>query len=334
MAVLDLAGALKSNPKGLEGYLAMRDEAMKGSQPKPALIDGIMGAEEFARLDLPAPKMFLDPIVGDRKIILITGYRGVGKTWAALSIVDCITRGIPWGPWETVEPTVCFYLDGEMSCQDTQARIRGLNPCGERRAPLFLYLDSYMSTLGLPRASMLNRQWREEIKQILLNLDVKVFAVDNISSLTGGLDENSKQEWDPINQWLIDLRFAGITSILLHHTNKTGAQRGTSAREDNIDLSIILKQPADYEADKGADFILSFSKSRVAFDDLGKLQDVHFTLGTDRDGRLAWTWQRAKSERKREILALLDAGEAISDIAALVGVSKQYVSKVNQERKR
>lgn len=300
----------------------------------PTLIDGIIGAEDFARLDLPAPTTYLDPIVTGRKIILISGYRGVGKTWAGLSIADSITRGIAWGPWEAVTPAACFYLDGEMACQDIQARIRGLNPAGERRAPLLLYSDAYASTLGLPRASILNPQWRAEIQKILLDLGVKVFVIDNLSSLTGGLDENSKQEWDPVNQWLISLRFAGITSIMLHHVGKGGQQRGTSGREDNIDLSIVLKQPADYEADQGADFTLSVTKSRVGIDDLGKLRDVHFTLGADAGGVLTWTWQWAKSEKRSEILALLDAGESVTDIAALVGVSKPYVSKVNRERKR
>ncbi len=304
------------------------------TKAKPTLIDGIIEAEDFARLNLPAPTTYLHPIVTDRKIILVSGYRGVGKTWAGLSIVDSITRGISWGPWPAVTPAVCFYLDGEMPCQDIQARIRGLNPAGERRAPLYLYSDAYASTLGLPRASILNPQWRGEMQKILLDREVRVFVIDNLSSLTGGLDENSKQEWDPINQWLIGLRFAGITTIMLHHVGKGGQQRGTSAREDNIDLSIVLKQPADYEADQGADFTLSITKSRVGIDDLGTLRDVHFTLVAGQGGALTWSWQWAKAERRSEILALLDAGESVTEIAALVGVSKQYVSKVNRERKR
>jgi putative DNA primase/helicase len=88
------------------------------------------------------------------------------------------------------------------------------------------------------------------MKRIILTRGVKLWAVDNIASLASGIDENAKKEWDPINSWLLDLRFAGITTLLLHHTNKEGGQRGTSAREDNIDTSLILKQPADYEADR------------------------------------------------------------------------------------
>ena len=170
------------------------------------------------------------------------------------------------------------------------------------------------------------------MKRMLLTRGVKLWVIDNIASLASGIDENLKRDWDPVNSWLLDLRFAGISTVLLHHTNKEGGQRGTSAREDNIDMSIILKQPADYEADKGADFILTFSKSRVSFDDLKQVQDIHFTLVTDDAGNLAWEWQRVKAERKQEIIDLLDAGTSITETAKLVGCAKSYVSKLNKDR--
>ena len=63
------------------------------------------------------------------------------------------------------------------------------------------------------------------MKQILLTRKVKLWVVDNLASLASGLDENKKQDWDPINSWLLELRFAGISTIMLHHmTIKTGAK--------------------------------------------------------------------------------------------------------------
>jgi putative DNA primase/helicase len=294
---------------------------------KYSIKDGILGAEDFVRLNLPSIHKYLDPIVGERRIILLTGWRGVGKTWTGLSIADCITRGLPFGPWPVREPVVCCYLDGEMACQDSQERLLGLNPSGERRAPLFIYSDAHMNAMGLPRASLLNKRWREEMKTILIDLGVKVFFIDNIASLAPGIDENSKQAWDPVNQWLIELRFAGITSILLHHTNKDGGQRGTSAREDNLDMSIILKQPSDYSPESGADFIMSFSKSRVAYDDLKKMQDIRFTL-TQEDGHLVWTWREVKGEIRDEVMRMIDQGMDYKDIASALGITKGRISQI------
>ncbi len=321
MADFNLATALEQNPKPLKQYMA---------DQKPNLIDGILSAGQFLKLKLPETRTFIDPIIGERRMILLTGWRGVGKTWAGLSMVDSITRGVPFGPWPVVNPVPCCYLDGEMAVQDIQARYRGLNPGGQQVAPLLFYSDAYMNSLGLPRASLLNKRWRQDVKALLNDLGVKVFVIDNIASLAGGIDENSKRDWDPVNQWLIDLRFSGITSILLHHVNKDGGQRGTSAREDNIDLSIMLKQPSDYSQDFGADFILSFNKTRVPLSDLNKMQDIRFTL-TERDGRLSWLWREVKAEIRQETIRMIDQGMDYKDIAVALGISKGRISQIKSD---
>ena len=49
---------------------------------------------------------------------------------------------------------------------------------------------------------------------------------------------------------------------MVHHTGKNGAQRGTSAREDNIDVSISLTKVEDDYSFRGAMFMVNFTKSR------------------------------------------------------------------------
>ena len=83
------------------------------------------------------------------------------------------------------------------------------------------------------------------MKSILLTRKIELWIIDNLASLASGLDENAKKDWDPINAWLLELRFAEISTIMLHHVNKDGGQRGTSAREDNLDISVLLKSPHD-----------------------------------------------------------------------------------------
>jgi putative DNA primase/helicase len=321
MTNFNLAEHLERNPGPLKPFMAGH---------KPTLIDGILSAGQFLKLNLPETRTYIDPIIGERRTILLAGWRGVGKTWAGLSMVDCITRGVSFGPWPVVNSVPCCYLDGEMAVQDIQSRYRGLNPNGEQSKPLFFYSDAYMNTLGLPRASLLNKRWRQDVKALLNDLGVKVFVIDNIASLAGGIDENSKRDWDPVNQWLIDLRFAGVTTILLHHTNKDGGQRGTSAREDNIDLSIMLKQPSDYSPESGADFIMSFNKTRVPLSDLHKIQDTRFTL-TDSEGALTWLWRPVKAEIRDEAIRMIDQGMDYKDIAAALGISKGRISQIKSE---
>jgi hypothetical protein len=305
---------------------------------KPADIDDpffcmnecIYSAEEFTEIELPEKEYYLIPIVSDSSIIMIIGYRGLGKSWFGLSICICIVQGLPLGPWKAGVPVPYLYLDGEMAAQDTQKRLLNLNPKKIYYQPLFIYSDAIMNKEGYPKANLLNEKWREFMKKLLLEFKVKVFVIDNIASLSGGIDENAKKDWDPINSWLINLRHSGVTSVLLHHASKDGGQRGTSAREDNIDLSIVLKKPPNSSPEKGADFIVSFSKSRVPYEYLQFMQDTRFTLGKNEHGETIWTWGASRAEVKKEILRLLNEGKTYDEIHADLKIARGSITSTRK----
>jgi len=292
----------------------------------------MLEADNFMILDLPVKTKILNPWLTEQEIILISGWRGTGKTWFGLSIFDAISRQQPFGPW-SIETTVpCLYIDGEMNSGDVQERLMILERGNHsrRRSPLFIYSDAYANSLGIPRANLRSQRWREQIKGFAIDKGIKLIGFDNIASLAAGIDENVKREWDPINQWLLELRFSGISSVLFHHTNKEGDQRGTSAREDNIDISIMLFQPYDYCSDQGARFIVKFKKTRISTKELHLLQDYEFQL-TETDRGIEWVWDNPKKRNKAEILRLLDEGITQTDIVKTLGVDKGYVSRVKTQ---
>ena len=47
-----------------------------------------------------------------------------------------------------------------------------------------------------------------------------------------------------------------------HHSNRLGGSRGISKPEDALNLMIQLTRPEGYTADQGAEFVVSFEKSR------------------------------------------------------------------------
>jgi putative DNA primase/helicase len=218
-----------------------------------------------------------------------------------------------------------------MTIQDDRERIEALRLNFERENSLYFYSDAYANQMGLPRAHLNNEAWRQKIKRILLTRKVKLWVVDNLASLASGLDENTKKDWDPINSWLLELRFAGISTIMLHHVNKDGGQRGTSAREDNLDISIMLKSPHDYAPEDGARFIVHFSKARVQTKFLNHIGDTEFKLLYDQDGQLVWTWGSVKKEIKNEILRLLDEGLSQTDVKNTLNIDKAYVSRTRKQ---
>ncbi len=80
-----------------------------------ALEDIVLDSDSFLDLKVKERQRFLGPWLAEGSITLAPGWRGSGKTWLGLSIVDTITRGGSLGPWEVETPVPCLYLDAEMT---------------------------------------------------------------------------------------------------------------------------------------------------------------------------------------------------------------------------
>ena len=322
----------KNAEEAAERLSILIDQAGPYQPPKKTSIDDvIMPASEFYNLDFPERQELLFPWLKEDSINLISGWRGCGKTWFALGVLDAVSRGGNFGPWECKNSVPCLFLDGEMTIQDDRERIESLNLYSDRECPIYIYPDAYANQLGLPRAHLVNESWRQTMKRILTTRKIKLWVIDNLASLAGGLDENSKRDWDPINSWLLELRFAGISTIMLHHVNKDGGQRGTSAREDNLDISAMLKAPHDYTPEDGARFIVHFNKARVQTKYLNLIGDAEFKLIQGESGKHVWTFGDIKRERKIEIIRMLDEGVKQIEIAETLEITRGQVSKIRKK---
>lgn len=118
---------------------------------------------------------------------------------------------------------------------------------------------------------------------------------------------------------------------MLHHESKEGKQRGTSAREDNLDYSIQLKYPSDYTPEDGCRFVVHFTKARVKTSDLNLISNTEFHLNQNESGQTVWTYKNVKAERKLEVIKMLDEGFDQKAIAEAMGISKGYISKIKKK---
>ncbi|MBW2090669.1 MAG: AAA family ATPase [Deltaproteobacteria bacterium] len=333
-------------PKGdLTDWLQKIGDPVEAGERLAILIDGaepyeppqektiedlIITAQDFSKIQLDEKLIYLDPWIKENSITLLSGWRGSGKTWVGLSILKAVANQEGFGPWECKSSVPCLFLDGEMPVEDVQERIKALGLGKPTKSPFFVYSDARANQYGLPKAHLANETWRKKMKDLLLKRNIRLWVIDNLASLASGLDENARKDWDPINQWLLELRFAGVATIMLHHTNKDGGQRGTSAREDNIDVSAILKAPRNYQPEDGARLIIHFTKARIANAKLPLIADTEFQL-QDENGQYVWTCTNVKKARRVEILRMLDEGLDQKTIAETLGVAKSYVSKVRKK---
>jgi putative DNA primase/helicase len=292
----------------------------------------ILDAEEFLKLKIQARKRFLAPWLTEGSITLLSGWRGSGKTWLAVSILDTVTKGGSLGPWKVENPVPCLYLDAEMPIDDTQQRLQSFNNSGPRLAPLYVYSEHLASERGVRRAHITSDYWRTALEEYLTEMGIKLWILDNISSCTPGLDESAKKDWDEVNQWLLKLRFKGIATIPLHHTGKKGDQRGTSGREDHITNSIIISPLPVQNTLEVCRFKMRFTKKRVSYMEADLVADTTMTLkDTNGDGCLCWQFSEPTSQKKQQIYQMLDESCEQKEICKILGVSKGYVSRIKTE---
>jgi putative DNA primase/helicase len=310
-----------------QDYDRQEREAIQAENPLPRIIEGILELENFVALPLPERKKYLDPWLLESSINMIYGPRGVGKTMFGFSILEAVARGAAFGPWGAGESVNVLYLDGELVMADFQERANYFKK-DSYLSKFYVYSTHHLSLLGLRNANLGDKTWQKEMTDVLKYLQVKLWVIDNIASLTSGIDENLKHEWDPINQWFLKLRFAGISTIFQHHTGKEKLQRGTSGREDNIDISILLDYPKGYFKEDGCKFVAIFEKARIRQRDLTLIADTEFSLETDENNSHVWTYANLRISNKKAVLELRDKGQSQKKIAETLDLSEGYVSKI------
>jgi hypothetical protein len=298
--------------------------------PSLDLSKGLLTADSFLSLEIIHRKPLIEPWLSEGCIGIAVGWRGVGKSHFLMSVGEAISKCAPLGPWTVKNAVPVLYLDGEMVASEYQERTWAVGKLipGERQAPFLVYNDHYAtSVLGLPKVNLTKEEHRQAVTKMCLECGVKVLLLDNISSLCPGLEENKKDQWDPMNQWLLALRFQGISTVFAHHAGKDGSQRGTSGREDNLDFSISLEYPPNYSIEQGCHFIVKFKKARVRTSQLPLIADVEFQL-TEKDGIPVWAWDDVKTRTSTQIVRLLSEGMKQGEVAEILKISKGQVSKL------
>ena len=122
-----------------------------------------------------------------------------------------------------------------------------------------------------------------------------------------------------------------MSILFIHHSGKTGLQRGTSRREDTLDTVITLKRPSDYEPEQGARFEVHLEKARGLMGE--DVSPFEATLTEDEHGNQAWTVKSLKAVTLQRVIELEKEGLNQRDIAKELGLSKSTVNRLLMQAK-
>ena len=241
--------------KSAEEFLAL---AATASDRRIRLV--VSDADTFLEKHIPPREVLMktradSAIFYAQSINQIFAWRGTGKTYIALGIVNALASGSKFLTWSASRPTRVLYVEGEIPASQLQDRLKQVivKPSKNLR---IITLDEQPDN-EIP--SLLSEYGRKLIEEAIDNAEVLV--LDSISTLFN-FSTNDEENWLAVNAWLKKLRSKGLCIIFLHHAGKQGLQRGSSKAEDLLDTSIKLEQPLDYRIEEGLRANLTFDKTR------------------------------------------------------------------------
>ena len=291
----------------------------------PSLVALDLG--EFLSMPIPNRGFLLEPVLPVQGIGIMYAPRGIGKTFAALSVAVAVASGGAVFNWRAPMPKRTLYVDGEMPAIAMQTRlaalISGVAAPSHTKKNLAIITPDLQPCL-MPDLSTISGQMM--LEPYLKGVDMVV--LDNIATLCRTGKENESQSWQIIQSWLLDLRRRGITVLLIHHAGKSGDQRGTSAREDIMDTVISLRRPREYNVTEGARFEVHLTKARGILGDDAKSFEANLVM---EGNALHWRIKELEDVELEELKRLLSDGYSIRDCAEEMGKSKGAIQRLKKK---
>jgi putative DNA primase/helicase len=152
-----------------------------------------------------------------------------------------------------------------------------------------------------------------------------LLILDNQSTLFPSVRENEADDWAPLQGWFLSLRRRGVSVLLIHHAGKGGVQRGTSRREDALDVVMALRRPEDYRSEQGARFEVHLEKARGIVGEAARPFEAQYEV---KDGAALWTTRNIEDVTLARVLSLKSEGLSLREIAEETGISKSRVQRM------
>lgn len=305
----------------LELFLRSTAPARAGHKP--------IDLPELIMMQLKPRTFVLEPILPVKSIAMLYSWRGSGKTFFLLELTYTIASGSGnCFCWSIPGTRPVLYVDGEMDSTELQERMRGIVVAHEGHLPDPGMMRFITPDLEDRSPEIITPDGRRRIEDQLKGGELLI--LDNLSSLIPSGEERETEDWAIVQEWLLKLRRCGYTTLFAHHAGKGGGQRGTSNREDVLNLVINLRRPSDYSPEDGlrAEVIFEKVRGRVTGE---AVQPFEIRLTTDERGRACWTRRPLKELLEKQAYEMLAAGMNNREIADDLKMSRYQVYRLRKK---
>ena len=168
-------------------------------------------------------------------VVLIYGPGGDGKSMSAWTIGKHVAMGTPFmvrGKLMPVDQGPVLILNGDQAMSQVQDQLQEVD--FPKDAPVHIQTNW-------------NLRQVDRFADLVNEIKPKLVVIDSLIGCSGGnaFDENKSEFASPLYQLarLNGSLFAATTILIVHHANKQGGFRGTSAIRDAVDETWSLKRP-------------------------------------------------------------------------------------------
>jgi hypothetical protein len=212
-----------------------------------------MTIQELAKLD--TRREFLIPdVLPHPSVVLIYGAGGDGKSMSAWTLAKHVATGAPFvvrGKHVPVQKGPVLLLNGDQPLVQLKEQLEEVD--------YPLDSDTHIQTdWALQRYA--------QFVKLMNDIKPKLVVIDSLIGCSGGraFDENKSDFATPL-YWLTrnnGVLFPASTILVVHHANRQGGFRGTSAIRDAVDETWSLKKPAKGLAVPAHSRLITIEKSR------------------------------------------------------------------------
>ena len=216
---------------------------------------GIMTVQELMELDTRREYLIPD-VLPTPSVVLIYGAGGDGKSMSAWALAKHIADGSPFlvrGNLVPVKQGPVLLLNGDQPLTQLKEQLEEVD---------------FPMTHHTKLQTDWQLQYYAQFIKLMERYEPKLVVIDSLIGCSGGraFDENKSDFAQPL-YWLTrnnGVLFPKTTILIIHHANKNGGFRGTSAIRDAVDETWALTKPSEEEASKIGRYsrLITIEKSR------------------------------------------------------------------------
>lgn len=269
------------------------------------------------------PKYLVDNLLVENKVSMIFAEPGTIKSWTALDIAACVSAGLPWLGERNVMQGRVLYVDFEDGSYEFHRRICLLTGHANRPDLGYAYAPG----------NIVEKEWWTRLEKLVKANEIRFVVIDTLAGATPGIDENDRNAADPLTYagWFTES--TGATILFLHHANKSGDIRGTSAFKATVDTLFKLETVEDEGGAHKAKLTCVKSGQKKVFPihleltDDGLRRYEHESKNSEGEG--ADEKKRTVAELQQEVLLLIEQEGPFATVKMIQERVKARTSTVN-----